>query len=90
LRLRERSAGDEGADIVCRQFVRSLPTPFQIGAEFVSGERRAFLNSDTMDAEEIHVGSDSELPARLPVVAHIESISARILSLLKSQIPDFH
>jgi hypothetical protein len=70
--------------------VRSFPPTFQVGREFVPGEGRAFLNANTMKPEEIHVSGDRELPARLTLLAHIELISAGVLPLLESQVPNFH
>ena len=89
-RLREQPVVRMGAHVDAGQLVLSLPAFFQVGAELVSGKSRALLNADIMGAEYTHVGSDRELPVRLPLLPHLEPISARVLSLLKSQVPNLH
>src|SRR5438093_10016626 len=43
-----------------------------------------------MNAEDIHVGHDRELPRRQTLLAHIKLISAGVLPLLKSHVPNLH
>lgn len=66
----------EGADIGGGEFVLALPASFQIGAQFVSGKERTFLNADAMIAENCHIGGHRDLLCLTSLCAYVESIQA--------------
>jgi len=79
-----------GADIGVGQFVLALPASPQVGGQLVSGKERAFLNADPMVAEDYHVGTDRHFFRRLSASLNVEPIHARVLPLVKAEIPDLH
>ena len=72
------------------QLVFALPATFQIGGQFVSRKERAFLNADSMVAEDCDVRGDRELFRQASFRAHLKTVHAGILSLVKPEISDLH
>jgi len=86
----ERFVIGVGTHIGRGQFMRAVPTTFQVGGQFVSGKERTFLNANAVVAEDKHVRNDRDLFRLLSVSANVEPIHAGILSLVKAEIPDLH
>jgi hypothetical protein len=79
-----------GAHILGGEFVLALPASFYVSGQFVSAKKRALLNADAMNAENRHVRGDRDLVRRTPLNVDLEPVYARVLPLVKAEIPDLH
>ena len=62
----------------------------QIGGQFLSAERGAFLNAYTVCAEKRQVHSNHKLLGGVAFRNQIKAVPTGVLQLVKSQIAKFH
>jgi hypothetical protein len=90
MRFRRGAGGGVRTQVRFGQFVGSFGAAFEVGCELVGAQAGAFLNPDAVRQEQSQVGGDHEVPGGFAFRDNVESVRARILVLLESQVPEFH
>jgi len=88
--------GRHGAGIHVHQqilggkLVGPVKVSFQVRGKFVRAEAWPFLDDHAVGVEQRYIRGDDKAFGRLALLYHIKPVSTRVVSLLKSQVPEFH